>query len=287
MASTTANDITIEYETAGEPSDPPLLLIWGLGGQLVAWSDAFVGALVAKGFYVIRFDNRDVGKSSWFDDAGAPDVAAVLGGDAQAPYLLADMADDAAGLLDALGIEAAHVLGVSMGGTIAQSLAIGHATKVLTLVSIMSTTGDPTVGQPSPAAIAAVLVPPPADRDAAIESLVRTRKVTGSPGFAFDEDQVRSEAAIAYDRAFHPAGALRQLVAIMASPDRTPGLQDLSIPTLVIHGESDQLVDPSGGKATAAAVPGAELWMVPGMGHDLPSELYEEIASRVAHHCLR
>ena len=285
MPSTAANDITIEYETAGNPADPPLLLIMGLGGQLIAWDDEFVAALVAKGFYVVRFDNRDVGLSTWFDEAGTPDLAAAFTGEVQAAYLLSDMAGDAAGLLDALGIESAHVLGVSMGGMIAQSLAIGHPTRVRSMISIMSTTGDRSVGQPSPEAIGALLVPPPADRDAAIDMSVKTWQVIGSPGFPFHEDRIRAGAAAAYDRAIHPAGVARQLVAILSSPDRTPALRGLDVPTLVVHGESDALVNPTGGKATADAVPGATLWTIPGMGHDLPIELFEEVADRVAAHC--
>ena len=285
MPSTAANDITIEYETAGDPGHPVLLLIMGLGGQLIAWDDEFVAALVAKGFYVVRFDNRDVGLSTWFDEAGTPDLVAAFTGEVQAAYLLSDMAGDAAGLLDALGIESAHVLGVSMGGMIAQSLAIGHPTRVRSMISIMSTTGDRSVGQPSPEAIGALLVPPPADRDAAIDMSVKTWQVIGSPGFPFHEDRIRAGAAAAYDRAIHPAGVARQLVAILSSPDRTPALRGLDVPTLVVHGESDALVNPTGGKATADAVPGATLWTIPGMGHDLPIELFEEVADRVAAHC--
>jgi len=285
MASTTANDITIEYETAGDPSHPPLLLIMGLGGQLIAWDDDFVAALVAKGFYVVRFDNRDVGLSTWFDQAGTPDLRDLFTGEVHPAYLLADRADDAAGLLDAMGIESAHILGVSMGGMITQSLAIGHPDRVRTMVSIMSTTGDPSVGQPSEDAIAALLVAPPVDRDGAIETSVKTWKVIGSPGFPFHEDRVRADAGAAYDRATHPAGVARQMVAILSSPDRTPALLSLDVPTLVIHGESDPLVNPTGGKATAEAVPGAALWAIPGMGHDLPPELFGEIADRVAAHC--
>jgi pimeloyl-ACP methyl ester carboxylesterase len=282
MPSASANGITVEYETAGEPGQPPLLLIMGVGGQLVAWDDGFVSTLVDRGFYVIRYDNRDVGRSTWLDEAGVPDLGAALAGKLEPAYLLSDMADDAAALLDALGIGAAHVLGVSMGGMIAQSLVIGHPARVRTLVSIMSTTGDRSVGQQHPEALSALLVPPPADREAAVEIAVKTWQVIGSPGFPFREDRVREKAALAFDRANHPAGTARQMVAIMASPDRTVALRSVSAPTLVVHGESDILVDPSGGRATAAAIPGAELWTVPGMGHDLPTELWDRLADRVA-----
>jgi pimeloyl-ACP methyl ester carboxylesterase len=285
MPSTAANGITLEFETAGDPGNPPLLLIMGIGGQLIAWDDDFVDALAARGFHVVRFDNRDVGRSTWFDEAGVPDVMAAFLGQVRPAYLLSDMAADAAGLLDALSLESAHVLGVSMGGMIAQSLAIEYPERVRTLTSIMSTTGDPTVGQPHPEAIAALLVPPPESKQEAVELSLKTWRVIGSPGFPFHEDRIAAKAAAAYDRALHPAGLTRQLVAIITSPDRTPQLRQLEIPTWVIHGESDPLVDPSGGRATAAAVPGASLWTIPGMGHDLPVELFGELANRVAAHC--
>jgi pimeloyl-ACP methyl ester carboxylesterase len=285
MPSTTANGITLDYETTGDPGRPPLLLIMGLGAQLIAWDDDFVDTLAARGFYMVRFDNRDVGHSTWFDEAGVPDVMAAFLGQVRSAYLLSDMAADAAGLLDALGLESAHVVGVSMGGMIAQSLAIHDPGKVRTLISIMSTTGDRTVGQPHQEAMAALMVPPPESKQEAVELSLKTWRVIGSPGFPFREDRIAAKAAAAYDRAFHPAGVARQLVAIVASPDRTPQLRQLEVPTLVIHGESDPLVDPSGGQATAAAVPGATLWTIPGMGHDLPVELFADLADRIAAHC--
>jgi pimeloyl-ACP methyl ester carboxylesterase len=285
MASTTANGITIEYETTGDPADPSLLMIMGLGAQLIAWEDDFVAALAARGFHVIRYDNRDVGLSTWFDEEGVPDLAAAMAGDARPVYEVEDMAHDAEGLLEALGVESAHVFGVSMGGMIAQSLAIEHPSRVRTLTSVMSTTGDLSVGAPHPDALEVLLVPPPADREEAVTTALTTWRVIGSPGFPFHEERICARAGAAYDRAFHPEGVARQLVGIVASPDRTPGLTGLEVPTLVIHGEDDCLVDPSGGKATADAVPGASLWMVPGMGHDLPPELFEQVADRVARHC--
>jgi pimeloyl-ACP methyl ester carboxylesterase len=196
------------------------------------------------------------------------------------------MADDAAGLLDALGIDTAHVFGVSMGGMIAQCLALQHPPRVRTLVSVMSTTGNTAVGAPHESAIKALMAPPPMDRESAIETSLASARVLGSPDFPRHEDRLRARAGAAYDRAFHPEGIIRQMVGIVASPDRTPGLSRLRLPTLVIHGDSDPLVDSSGGKATAAAVPGASLWSVPGMGHDLPPELFDEIADRVARLCL-
>ena len=289
MPSVTANGITIEYETAGESSKPPLLLIMGLGGQLVAWDDEFVDELVKQGFFVIRYDNRDVGLSTWFDGAGIPDIGELItarqsGGAPKAPYVLDDMAADASGLLDALGVASANLLGVSMGGMIAQAIAIRHPAKLRALVSVMSTTGDPAVGNPHPDAMAALMEQPPATRDEAMDASVKAWKVFGSPGYDFDEPRIRRKAAEAFDRAFHPEGIARQLSAIISSPDRTQALASVTAPTLVIHGEADPLVDPSGGKATAAAVPGASLWLVPGMGHDLPPALFPEIAKRVAEH---
>ncbi|MGH9115584.1 MAG: alpha/beta fold hydrolase [Acidimicrobiales bacterium] len=286
MASTTANGITIEYETAGDPADPTLLLVMGLGGQLTAWDDEFVEGFVKRGFHVVRHDNRDVGRSTWFDEAGVPDVLAAMEGKAQATYLLSDMADDATGLLGALGIGSAHVLGASMGGMIVQSMAIRHPAIVETMISVMSTTGERSVGQPHPEAIQALLAPPPADREAALDAAVKVWRVIGSPGFPFDEARVRRVAGAAYDRAFHPEGTARQMVAILSSPDRTPGLRSTECPTFVVHGEDDPLVDPSGGRATAEAVPGAQLWMVPGMGHDVPPQLFGEVVERVGAHCL-
>jgi pimeloyl-ACP methyl ester carboxylesterase len=285
MPIASANGISIYYEEAGDLADPPLLLIMGLGGQLVAWDDRFVDALVAQGLRVIRFDNRDVGLSTWFDEAGVPDLVAVVEGKVRPPYLLSDMADDAAGLLDSLGLASAHVLGVSMGGMIAQALAISHPAKVRTLTSIMSTTGHPSVGQPSPEAIEILMSTTAANRESAIEAAIRAQKVIGSPGFDFDEATARERAGLASDRAFHPEGVSRHAVAILASPDRTAALRQLSCSTLVVHGEAAPLVDPSGGRATAAAISGAELWMVPGMGHDIPAQLHGELAKRVGALC--
>ncbi len=189
MPSATANGITIEYETAGDPGQPPLVLVMGLGGQLIAWDEAFVDTLAARGFYVVRFDNRDIGRSTWFDEAGVPDVMAAFLGQVRPAYLLSDLAADTAGLLEALGLESAHVLGVSMGGMIAQSLAIQYPRKVRTLISIMSTTGDPAVGQPHQEAVAALMVAPPASKQEAVELSLKSWRVIGSPGFPFHEDR--------------------------------------------------------------------------------------------------
>jgi pimeloyl-ACP methyl ester carboxylesterase len=289
MPRTAANGIEIEYDERGNPGDPPVLLIMGLSAQMTAWDDEFVVLLAGHGLRVIRFDNRDIGLSSWLDDAGLPDLAGALAGGRlpDPPYSLVDMAADAAGLLDALGIDRAHIVGASMGGMIAQEFALGHPERTRTLTSIFSTTGDPAVGQPRPGlAEMLFLGRPPAGREEAIAAGVAGSKLISSPGYPIDLDRVRERAARAYDRSYHPAGVLRQTLAVISQADRTAGLRGLEIPTLVIHGDSDPLVDPSGGRATAEAVPGSELWMIPGMGHDIPAPLYGQIAGRIAAHCL-
>ena len=289
MPRVAANGIDIEYDEHGEPGDPPVLLIMGLGAQMIAWDDEFVAALAARGLRVIRFDNRDVGLSTWFDHAGVPDLAGALGAGRVPPpsYTLGDMAADAAGLLDALGIDRAHVVGASMGGMIAQTFALDHPQRTATLTSIFSTTGDPAVGQPHPEVMAPLFFAPrPTTREEAIEQDVRASKLIASPGFPPEEERLRARSGAAYDRAFHPDGTVRQTVAIINQPDRTPALRGLELPTLVIHGDADPLVDPSGGRATAEAVPGAELWVIPGMAHDLPPALFGEISGRIAAHCL-
>ncbi len=280
----TANGITIAYETEGDPSAPPVLLVMGLGAQLTAWDPEFCRGLADAGFFVIRYDNRDVGKSTWFDDTGAPDLGGLLDGTWTPPYSMADLAADGAGLLDALGIDAAHVVGVSMGGMIAQTFAIAYPERTWTLTSIMSTTGDPTVGQPHPEALETLLVAPATSRDGAIDQAVTTWKVIGSPGFPFDEAAIRERAASDYDRGFHPAGTGRQMGAILTQPDRTAALGALTIPTLVIHGAADPLVDPSGGRATADAIPNARLQLIPDMGHDLPPVLFPQVVADLAEH---
>lgn len=288
MARAEANGIDIEYEVHGDDGDETLLLVMGLGAQLLSWPDGFVAMLVDRGFRVIRFDNRDVGLSTKFDgaavDFGAAFTAAVSGRPADAPYLLSDMADDAFGLLDALGIEAAHVVGASMGGMIAQTMAIARPERVRTLTSIMSTTGDMSVGQPSPAAVQFLLQPPPAEREAYIEHSVEVSRVLHGTVLPFDEGAARARATAGYDRCFNPAGTGRQLVAIFASGDRTEALRSIDVPTLVVHGDLDPLVAYSGGRATAAAVPDARLVTVSGMGHDLPEAAWPQIVEEIAAH---
>lgn len=278
-----SNGIELYYETHGDPGGRPLLLVMGLGAQLTLWEPGLCDLLVRQGFYVIRFDNRDVGLSSKIEGGPQPDIAKAMAGDhSTASYTLWDMADDAAGLLDHLGIARAHIAGASMGGMIVQCMAIRHGSRVRSMTSIMSTTGNPAVGQPQPEAMAALLAPPPESREAAIEQGLKTWKIIGSPGYPPDEAELRARLAADYDRCFYPEGTARQLVAILATGDRTEGLRGVRVPTLVIHGEADPLVTLSGGQATAEAVPGARLLTFPGMGHDLPKQLWPQFAEALA-----
>jgi pimeloyl-ACP methyl ester carboxylesterase len=276
-------DIEIAYETFGDPADTPVLLVMGLATQMIGWPDDFCRALVERELFVVRFDNRDIGLSTHLHDAGAPDIMAVFGGDASSvPYALTDLADDTVGLLDALGLDSAHVVGASMGGMIAQLVAIRYPKRVRSLTSIMSTTGNPTVGAPAEAAMGVLLAPPATDRESAIQRAVDTYRVIGSPGFEFDETGLRDRAGLSFDRAYDPAGVARQLAAILTTHDRTADLGEVCVPTLVVHGSHDTLVDVSGGRATAAAIPGSDLLVVDGMGHDLPREMWPEILDRIS-----
>ena len=284
MPTAAVNGIEVHYDVTGDDDGVPLLLVMGLGAQMIAWDDDFCAALADRGFTVIRYDNRDVGLSTWFDGSPGADLvtltAAMAGQPVEAPYLLSDMAADGVALLDHLGVEAAHVVGASMGGMIAQTIAIEHPARVLSLTSIMSTTGDPTVGGPTGEALAVLVAPRPRDRAEAIERGVTTTRVIASPDH-FDEALARERHAGFYDRAFNPEGIGRQLLAIMASGDRTEALHTLDVATLVIHGDADPLVQPSGGEATAAAIPGAELLVLEGMGHDLPPAYWTPVVEAI------
>jgi pimeloyl-ACP methyl ester carboxylesterase len=283
-----SNGLELEYESLGEPDDPALVLIMGLGAQLIDWPQELCEQLAGQGFRVIRFDNRDAGLSTALDELGPPDLAAVLGGDrSAAPYRLTDMAADTAGLLDALDIDAAHIAGVSLGGMIAQQLAIDHPGRVRSLCSIMSMTGDPAVGRPTPEAAAVLGRPPAASRADAIANGVAGSRIIGSPAFAVAEEELLRRATAKYDRAYRPLGTLRQYAAAVASPDRTPALHGVSVPTVVIHGANDPLIDVSGGRATAAAIPGAELVVIDGMGHDLPREVWPQIVDAITRNAKR
>jgi pimeloyl-ACP methyl ester carboxylesterase len=274
--------IDIAFERFGGPQAPPVLLIMGLGTQMLGWPDGFCAALADRGMHVIRFDNRDIGLSTHITNAPAPDVGAALAGDSSsASYKLSDMAGDTVGLLEALGLPSAHIVGASMGGMIAQTVAIEHPGRVRSLTSIMSSTGDPAVGQATQPAMAALLSPPAASREQAIERTLAIVRVIGSPGFELDEAEIRRRTGLAYDRSNDHVGVARQLVAIAASGDRTAALGGVAAPTLVVHGADDPLIDVSGGAATARAVAGAELVIIDGMGHDLPPALWAELARRI------
>jgi pimeloyl-ACP methyl ester carboxylesterase len=293
MSRVTANGIQIEYETFGNPSGRPLLLIIGLGGQMIHWDDDLCQDLAKRGHYVIRFDNRDVGLSTKFDEAGVPNLVETFGRIIQGkkikpPYTLDDMADDAVGLLDALGIRKAHICGMSMGGMIAQTIAIRHLSRVLSLISIYSTTGNPEVLQAKPEVIGLLIAPPPAEREAFIEHMLRLFKTIAGPGFAVDEKWTRKIMAESYDRCFYPQGMARQLVAILTHGNRGPALASVKVPTLVVHGTSDPLVPVEGGKDTAKAIPGAQLMLIEGMGHDLPhGGAWPRIVEAIAAHTLK
>jgi pimeloyl-ACP methyl ester carboxylesterase len=283
-----ANGITLCYETFGDPANPPLLAVMGLGAQMIGWDAAFLERFASRGFFVIRFDNRDTGRSTILADRPTPDLQAIVRGDrSTVPYILDDMADDAVALLDALGIARAHVMGASMGGMIVQAMAIRHPDRLLSLASIMSTTGDRSVGQPTKAALDALMVPPAQDREGHIARAIASRTVIGSPGFPMDEERIRRVAGDSFDRGFYPAGVQRQYAAIVASGDRTAGLREVRVPAVVIHGADDPLVTLSGGEATAAAIPGARLVVVPGMGHDLPAGAWDQIVDAVVENAAR
>ena len=281
------NGVSLAYETSGPPENPPLLLVSGLGGQLIGWEPEAVDELVDRGFFVIRFDNRDIGLSTHLHDAPRPDVQAAIhqGDTSSASYRLEDMADDTAALLDHLGIPAAHVVGVSMGGMIAQTLAITHPDRVLTLTSIMSTPSWQ-LGAPTRAASDVLLAPPARSREEAVERNLKGAKVLGSPGFEADLDWSRRSAEEAFDRSHDPEGVSRQLMAIHASGDRSEALRSVKVPTLVIHGADDQLIQVEGGHATAEAIPGAQLMVIPGMGHDLPRGVWAQLLDAITEHAL-
>ncbi len=283
MPTARVNGIEICYQSLGPASAPTCLMVMGLGAQMIVWPDGLVSELLARGFRVVRFDNRDVGLSS-ATPGPPPDVmalmaAAAAGQPVEAPYTFSDMAADAVGLLDHLGVAAAHVVGASLGGMIAQTVAVEHADRVATLTSIMSTTGNPEVGQPEPQALEALLSPPPPEREAAIAHTVAVGKVISGPHF--DEDEALERATESYDRAFRPAAAAFQLAAMGASGERTERLAEVRCPTLVIHGRVDPLVTLSGGVATAEAVPSADLMVLGEMGHDLPAVYWPQIADAV------
>jgi pimeloyl-ACP methyl ester carboxylesterase len=281
-------ELELCYETFGDRSDPALVLIMGLATQMVAWREEFCEGLAARGFFVVRFDNRDVGRSSRLDQLPVPTVWQLLRRDKRAAsYTLEDMADDVVGLLDHLGIERAHVVGASMGSMIGQTLAVTHPDRVSSLVSIMGNTGARISGQPTLRTSKALLGVPPADRDGYVEHMAKTFTLIGSPGFERDDAELRELARTSFDRGRSPAAGARQLAAILASGDRTKRLRGIAAPTLVIHGKADKLVRPSGGRATAKAIDGAELLEIPGMAHDLPRGAWPQIIDAIVANAAR
>jgi len=263
-----SNGIELEYDTFGEPGGAPLLLIGGLGTQLITWDEEFCALLAGRGFYVVRFDNRDAGLSTWMD-----------GGD---EYTLDDMAADGVGLLDALGIPAAHIVGASMGGFIAQLIALDHRDRALTLTSMISGPGGQDEVSPTPEAMALLMSPVPATREERIDIGLRAKEALLGPADPFDSSYERERVAIAVDRAYHPAGFVRQLQAITSAPSRLPRLAELRIPTLVVHGDADILVPVENGRRVAAAIPGARLLEIPGMGHDVPRRVWPQVVDAIA-----
>ena len=276
------NGIEIAYQEIGEEDAEPLLLIMGLGTQMLGWDQDFCLMLAERGFRAIRFDNRDIGRSTKFEAAGIPRSADLLiGRRSTAPYLLSDMALDTTSLMDHLEIENAHLVGASMGGMIAQTMAIKTPSRVRSLVSMLSTTGNRLVGRPELKTFGTLLAHPPSGRESAIEQALKTFRIIGSPGYPLDEQRLREIVGDSYDRGHSRAGVLRQLHAITASGDRTRELRKLRLPATVIHGEKDPLINPSGARATARAIPGARLRIFEGMGHDLPRALWGEFAEEI------
>jgi pimeloyl-ACP methyl ester carboxylesterase len=284
------NGIDITYEDKGPKDAPAILMVMGLGGQLTLWPDEFVAALNDRGFRTIRYDNRDVGLSTRFDAAGVPNlkwmfVKAAIGLPVRPAYTLADMAADGIGLLDHLGIGRAHVVGVSMGGMIAQHIAARHPDRLLSLTSIMSTTGNRRLPRARKEAMQALANRPMSgDREALIAYSVNAARVIGSPGYPPDEERLQRRVRTDFERGWYPPGFARQMAAIVADGDRRPMLRTIKAPTLVIHGEDDPLVPLAGGRDTAAHIAGARLLTIPGMGHDLPLALVDTLADAIAGH---
>ena len=287
MPQVKANGITLEYESFGPEDRETILLIMGLGAQLTMWPTELCDELVKRGYRVIRYDNRDVGLSHKFDEHGMPDMAAIFGAlmagkAAQSPYSLDDMAADAVGLLDALGVAQAHIAGASMGGMIAQLVATNHPERTLSLTSIMSTTGNPEVPQGKPEAMAVLMTPAPeGDIPAAIERGILAWNTIGSPGYRTDDETLRQWVTRDVNRSLYPVGTARQMAAIVANGDRREKLKKLKVPAVVLHGVDDPLVPVEGGRDTAKNIPGAELREVPGMGHDFPLALVDTFADAI------
>ena len=284
-----ANGIELTYDTFGDAQAPPLVLIMGLAAQMIAWDDEFCAALAARGFRVIRFDNRDIGLSTRFESLGVPNVPQLLqahlaGQPVSAAYTLSDMARDVVGLLDALAIDAAHVVGASMGGAIAQTLAIEHPQRLRSLTSIMASSGDPSLPPPTPEALQLLLTPTPTDQAGYCQRYLQARKVLRGPGFPQDEARDPERAAQTFARGVYPPGVARQIAAIVASGSRKAALASVRVPTLVIHGDADPLVPVACGIDVADTVPGAQRLIIKGMGHALPIALWPRIVDAIATH---
>ncbi|MEI7874130.1 MAG: alpha/beta fold hydrolase [Alphaproteobacteria bacterium] len=291
MARIKANGIEIEYETFGRKGDPALLLIMGLGAQLTLWPESLCEGLASRGFHVVRYDNRDVGLSTDFDKWGVPNIMDAFmklmkGEKVAAPYLLDDLANDAIGLLDALDIDRAHMVGASMGGMIAQILAAKFPQRTRSLVSIMSTSGRRGLPMGKPEAVAMLSAQPegPA-REQLIAHAIKLRTVIGSPGFPADPAELRALVERNIDRRYYPAGAARQYLAVMASGDRVDLLKTVKVPTLVLHGDDDPLLPVEGGRDVASLVPGARLETFPGWGHDVPQQMVPELIESISSFC--
>ena len=282
MARIRVGDLDIEYEETGSPADPPMLLIMGLGAQLSTWDDGFCDALAARGFRVIRYDNRDSGLSTKMEAAGLPDIAGAFAGTAEPPYTLDDLADDAVGVLDALGIRAAHIVGASMGGFIAQLVAINHPERVLSLTSIMSGPGGKDAVDPTPEAGAVLVLTPAATREGQLEQGLMIRRILAGAGNPFDEAAEQRKVERLHDRSYYPVGTGRQLAAILAAKSRIPALANVRVPVLVVHGIDDPLVPIENGRRVAAAVPGARLIELDGTGHNVPERHWARVADAIA-----
>ena len=276
--------VSIHYETHGFDDDPPLLLIAGLGNQLIFWEDEFVQGLLDRAFRVITFDNRDVGLSTGFE--GEADLFAVLAGDQEPPYSIGDMTADAVAVLDAAGVEQAHVLGVSLGGLVAQGLALDHAERVTSLTLLSSTTGAPDVGQATSECLDALLEPPPPDRQGVIDYSVRVRELWSTPEH-YDPDWTRAYFERAAERGEIDGGSTRQMAAVLSAPHREADLAELDVPTLVLHGTADPLIAPSGSERLAELIPGAELVLLEGMAHDLPPHYWAPVIESVTQLAIR
>jgi pimeloyl-ACP methyl ester carboxylesterase len=284
------NGVEIAWDSFGDPTASPLVLIMGLGAQMVAWDDAFCARLAeAGGHRVIRFDNRDIGHSTHLSHLGVPDIQALMlqamaGKPLSVPYTLRDMADDCIGLLDALGIERAHIVGASMGGAIGQEMAIHHPQRMRSFTSIMSTTGDPALPPPTPEALAVLFSPTPLTFDAYLAHYKKIWRVLRGPGFPLDEARDAERAQLIFLRGLNPGGVARQLAAVFASGNRKPALRDVRVPTLVIHGDADPLVPVACGVDVADAIAGAKLLRIPRMGHALPISMWPQIIDAIAAH---